>query len=74
MTERTIVTAQWDTEVRVWVVDCGDLPGLVAEADTLDALATKLERLIPELLELNLAERERPAFDLVAKRSLLLVG
>ena len=74
MTERTIVTAHWDTEVNVWVADGGDVPGLVAEADTLDALATKLERLIPELLDLNLAERERPAFDLVAKRSLLLVG
>ena len=72
LVRREAVTAHWDTEARVWVADCADVPGLVAEADTLDALATKLEHLIPELLELNSVELRRPAIDLVATRSLQL--
>jgi predicted RNase H-like HicB family nuclease len=45
--------AQWDEDARVWVVTSNDVPGLVAEAETLERLSTKLEVLIPELLDLN---------------------
>lgn len=48
--------AFWDDEARVWVAESDAIPGLVTEAETLEQLATKLERLIPELLELNAPE------------------
>jgi predicted RNase H-like HicB family nuclease len=47
------IRAQWDAEAGVWVAESEDVPGLVAEADSPNALAQKLRTLIPELLELN---------------------
>jgi predicted RNase H-like HicB family nuclease len=47
------VTAFWDTEASVWVAESADVPGLITEAATLEALSTKLETMIPELLEAN---------------------
>ena len=47
------ILAQWDREAGVWVAESEDVPGLVAEADSPNALAQKLKILIPELLELN---------------------
>ena len=47
------VRAEWDEETEVWVATSDDVPGLVAEADTTEALLAKLHILIPELLEAN---------------------
>lgn len=47
------IRAEWDDEAEVWVATSDDVPGLVAEADTAEALLTKLRGLIPELLEAN---------------------
>lgn len=47
------VRAEWDDEAGVWVATSDDVPGLVAEADTTEALLAKLHVLIPELLEAN---------------------
>jgi predicted RNase H-like HicB family nuclease len=47
------VHAQWDTEAKVWVATSGDVPGLAAEAATLDELSAKLDDMVPELLQLN---------------------
>jgi hypothetical protein len=47
------VRALWDAEAAVFVATSDDVPGLVAEAATPVELLSKLEMLIPELLELN---------------------
>ncbi len=47
------VRAEWDDEANVWVATSDDVPGLVAEADTEEALLAKLHVLIPELLDAN---------------------
>jgi predicted RNase H-like HicB family nuclease len=47
------VTAFWDDEAKVFVAESADVPGLVAEAESPDALIRKLQVLIPELLDLN---------------------
>ena len=47
------VTANWDSEAQVWVAESEDMPGLVAEADSLQTLIAKLQILVPELCELN---------------------
>lgn len=47
------VHAQWDAEASVWVAESDDVPGLVTEAETLEALSDKLRVLIPELAQEN---------------------
>ena len=47
------VNAEWDSEAKVWVATSDDVPGLITEAETVEALAEKLSVIIPELLEAN---------------------
>ncbi len=48
-----IVDAEWDAEAKVWVATSNDVPGLATEAETVDALMSKLDIMIPELLAAN---------------------
>lgn len=48
-----IVKATWDDEASVWVAETTDVPGLAAEAATLEELRLKVLAMIPELIELN---------------------
>jgi hypothetical protein len=47
------VTAIWDSEAAVWVATSDDVPGLVLESGSLDALMERVRIAIPELLSLN---------------------
>jgi predicted RNase H-like HicB family nuclease len=51
MSRLIVVRATWDDEAKVWVAESPDLPGLVTEAESLDALDAKLPGLIQDLLE-----------------------
>ena len=53
MTQQYLVRTRWDSEAHVWFAYSDDVPGLATEATTLEALGTKLQTLVPELLELN---------------------
>jgi predicted RNase H-like HicB family nuclease len=53
MEKALFIRAEWDDEAAVWVATSDDVPGLVAEAETAEALLIKLRSLIPELLEAN---------------------
>ena len=37
----------------MWVATSDDVPGLVTESDTLEALQSKVQIMVPELLEAN---------------------
>jgi len=52
------IQARWDSEAGVWVAESDDVPGLVAEAESPNALQEKLRVLVPELLELNGVEEK----------------
>ena len=47
------VILTWDNEANVWVATSDDIPGLVLESNSYDALIEKVKFAIPELLELN---------------------
>ncbi len=47
------ISTCWDTEAQVWTAGSDDIPGLVAEARTLQDLVRKLQQLVPELCDLN---------------------
>ncbi|MCF6210120.1 MAG: DUF1902 domain-containing protein [Gammaproteobacteria bacterium] len=53
MSKPKIIRAEWDAEASVWVATSDDVPGLITEAETCDALVKKLQVMIPELLEAN---------------------
>ncbi len=48
-----IINLLWDNEANVWVATSNDIPGLVLESGSFDALIERLRFAIPELLELN---------------------
>jgi len=48
-----IVQAHWDADAKVWWADSDDIPGLVTEAETFDALVERVVAIAPELLSLN---------------------
>ena len=46
-----------------------DIPGLATESDTLEALSTKLQHLVPELLHANGVEvDDEVSYELLARR------
>ncbi len=53
MAKAYLVTANWDSEAGAWVAESGDIPSLVAEAESLNVLMEKIRALAPEPLGLN---------------------
>ena len=47
------VKIEWDEEAAVWIATSDDVPGLVLESGSFDALIERVRMAIPELLELN---------------------
>ncbi|MCR5136263.1 MAG: DUF1902 domain-containing protein [Oscillospiraceae bacterium] len=43
----------WDDEAAVWVATSKDVPGLVLESGSFDALIERVRYAVPELLSLN---------------------
>ncbi len=47
------VNFSWDEEAGVWIAQSDDIPGLVLESGSLDALMERVRYAAPELIELN---------------------
>lgn len=63
------IRAEWDDEANAWVATSDDVPGLATEAETIEALNAKLQRMVPELLEANgcMDSRDVP-YELLARK------
>ena len=48
-----LINFLWDDEASVWVAESDNIPGLVLESGSLDALVEKVKVAVPELLQLN---------------------
>ena len=48
-----LIKMTWDPDASVWVAESDDVPGLVMESGSCDALIEKLRFAIPEMLQLN---------------------
>ena len=48
-----VVKFTWDNEAGVWIATSDDIPGLVLESGSFDALIERVRFAVPELLELN---------------------
>ena len=47
------VEFRWDDEASVWIATSRDVPGLVLESGSFDALVERVKFAIPELMLLN---------------------
>ncbi|MDR1572349.1 MAG: DUF1902 domain-containing protein [Clostridiales Family XIII bacterium] len=48
-----LISLSWDSEASVWIATSEDIPGLVLESGSLDALIERVRFAAPELLSLN---------------------
>ena len=48
-----VVNLTWDADASVWIATSDDIPGLVLESGSFDALLERVRFAVPELLELN---------------------
>ena len=67
MNEYTI-TFTWDDEASVWIAESRDLPGLILESGSLDALMERVKFAVPDLLELNRVDNTQLKLHLKADR------
>lgn len=51
--EELLIRLTWDPEACVWIAESDDVPGLVLESGSFDALIERVRFTVPELLELN---------------------
>ena len=52
------IRLHWDADAHVWWAESNDVPGLVAEAETLEVIMQDVVTVVPALLRLNAGERE----------------
>ena len=62
------VNLSWDNEADVWVAQSDDIPGLILESGSFDALIERVRFAIPELIELNKTENLSPTITFISKR------
>ena len=48
-----IIKFHWDSEAAVWIATSDDVPGLVLESGSFDALVERVKAAVPELISLN---------------------
>ena len=48
-----IIKMTWDADACVWIAESDDVPGLVLESGSFDALLERVRFAVPELLALN---------------------
>ena len=51
--QELLIRLTWDPEACVWIAESNDVPGLVLESGSFDALIERVRFTVPELLELN---------------------
>jgi len=66
MSDPRTVRAHWDAEAKVWWAESDEVPGLVAEAETLDQLTTAIMAAIEDVFHLNEPRTEELSVRLIA--------
>lgn len=58
----------WDEEAGVWIATSDDIPGLVLESGSFDALLERTRFAVPELLSLNFLEGRPLSLTFISER------
>lgn len=63
-----VIHLVWDNDADVWVATSDDIPGLVLESGSFDALLERIRFAVPELLELNHTNKQPLELTFVSER------
>ncbi len=63
-----VINLTWDNEANVWIATSEDIPGLVLESNSFDALLERTRFAIPELLELNQSTPQPVSLAFISER------
>ena len=63
-----IVNLTWDNDANVWIAESDDIPGLVLESGSYDALIERVRFAIPELINLNNPTNISPTLTFLSER------
>ena len=63
-----IVNLTWDNESNVWIATSDDIPGLVLESGSFDALLERIRFAAPELIALNNPDKTTYVLSFVSNR------
>lgn len=53
-----VINFTWDDEADVWIATSNDIPGLVLESGSFDALLERTRFAVPELISLNSSKNQ----------------
>ena len=63
-----IISLTWDNDAAVWIATSDNVPGLVLESGSYDALIERLRFAVPELLELNHTDKQPLSLKFLSER------
>lgn len=63
-----VIRLTWDAEADVWIATSDDIPGLVLESGSFDALLERIRFTVPELLSLNGSEKSVLSLTFISER------
>lgn len=63
-----IIKLTWDNEADVWIATSNDIPGLILESGSFDALLERVRFAVPELLALNNPEKSPLTLTFLSER------
>ena len=63
-----VVNLIWDDEANVWIATSEEIPGLVLESGSFDALLERVRFAVPELLTLNAFSKQPLTLSFVSER------
>lgn len=65
---KLMIKVTWDADACVWIAESDDVPGLVLESGSFDALIERLRYTVPEMLELNGGAKGPVQLEVVSQR------
>lgn len=63
-----VINFAWDDESNVWIATSNDIPGLVLESGSFDALLERTRHAVPELLTLNSTDPKPLSLTFISER------
>ena len=72
MIEYTVILS-WDDEAAVWIAESEELPGLILESGSFDALVERVKIAIPDLIGLEGTDHGQIRLNIKAERLAVLV-